>query len=115
MIAECISSPPCPDDSKAEPSHSKEPLEQLKAELAELRTLVVDQARWEGMRELLLIDCPKSCLNKVWLVLAKGPAGVTALLPGAGNPSELIILPAMNMYILMSDVFPCFIWGLSLC
>uniref|UniRef100_A0A8C3Y6K5 FANCA protein n=1 Tax=Catharus ustulatus TaxID=91951 RepID=A0A8C3Y6K5_CATUS len=37
------------DDSKAEPSHSKEPLEQLKAELAELRTLVVDQARWEDV------------------------------------------------------------------
>ncbi|NWZ34675.1 FANCA protein, partial [Brachypodius atriceps] len=37
------------DDSKAEPSHSKEPLEQLKAELAELRTLVVDQAQWEDV------------------------------------------------------------------
>ncbi|NXM39811.1 FANCA protein, partial [Gymnorhina tibicen] len=35
------------DDSKAEPSHSKEPVEQLKAELAELRSLVVDQAQWE--------------------------------------------------------------------
>ncbi|NXB69125.1 FANCA protein, partial [Struthidea cinerea] len=35
------------DDSKAEPSHSKEPFEQLKAELAELRSLVVDQAQWE--------------------------------------------------------------------
>lgn len=77
-IAECISSPPCLDDSKEEPSHSKEPLEQLKAELAELRTLVVAQAQWEGMRELLLFDCPQSCLNKVWLVLAKGTAGVTA-------------------------------------
>ncbi|NWI46342.1 FANCA protein, partial [Picathartes gymnocephalus] len=37
------------DDSKAEPSHPKEPLEQLKAELAELRTLVVDQAQWEDV------------------------------------------------------------------
>ncbi|XP_015495723.1 Fanconi anemia group A protein isoform X1 [Parus major] len=37
------------DDSKAEPSHSKEPFEQLKAELAELRTLVVDQAQWEDV------------------------------------------------------------------
>ncbi|KAJ7424215.1 Fanconi anemia, complementation group A [Willisornis vidua] len=37
------------DDSKAEPSHSKEPVEQLKAELAELRTLVVDQAQWEDV------------------------------------------------------------------
>ncbi|KAM7040481.1 Fanconi anemia group A protein isoform 3-T3 [Acridotheres tristis] len=37
------------DDSKAEPSHSKEPLEQLKAELAELRTLIVDQAQWEDV------------------------------------------------------------------
>ncbi|NXU09640.1 FANCA protein, partial [Pardalotus punctatus] len=35
------------DDSKGEPSHSKEPVEQLKAELAGLRTLVVDQAQWE--------------------------------------------------------------------
>ncbi|NWV85289.1 FANCA protein, partial [Dasyornis broadbenti] len=34
------------DDSRAEPSHSKEPVEQLRAELAELRTLVVDQAQW---------------------------------------------------------------------
>lgn len=113
-IAECISSPPCLDDSKAEPSLSKEPFEQLKAELAVLRTLIVDQAQWEGMRELLLIPCPKSCLNKVWLVLAEGTAGVQPLLPGAGNPSELIILPAMNMYILMSDLLPCLIWGLSL-
>lgn len=47
-IAECISSLPCLDDSKAEPSHSKEPFEQLKAELAELRSLAVDQAQWEG-------------------------------------------------------------------
>ncbi|TRZ15413.1 hypothetical protein HGM15179_011660 [Zosterops borbonicus] len=37
------------DDSKEEPSHSKEPLEQLKAELAELRTLVVAQAQWEDV------------------------------------------------------------------
>ncbi|NXV06034.1 FANCA protein, partial [Cettia cetti] len=37
------------DDSKAESSHSKEPFEQLKAELAELRTLVVDQAQWEDV------------------------------------------------------------------
>ncbi|NXG24325.1 FANCA protein, partial [Grallaria varia] len=37
------------DDSKAEPSHSKEPVEQLKAELAELRMLVVDQAQWEDV------------------------------------------------------------------
>ncbi|XP_039930971.1 Fanconi anemia group A protein isoform X2 [Hirundo rustica] len=37
------------DDSRAEPSHSKEPFEQLKAELAELRTLAVDQAPWEDV------------------------------------------------------------------
>ncbi|NXK98292.1 FANCA protein, partial [Formicarius rufipectus] len=37
------------DDSKAEPSHSKEPVEQLKAELAELKMLVVDQAQWEDV------------------------------------------------------------------
>ncbi|NWW81543.1 FANCA protein, partial [Climacteris rufus] len=37
------------DDSRAEPSHSKEPVEQLKAELAELRALVVDQAQWEDV------------------------------------------------------------------
>uniref|UniRef100_A0A8C3NQW3 FA complementation group A n=1 Tax=Cyanoderma ruficeps TaxID=181631 RepID=A0A8C3NQW3_9PASS len=37
------------DDSKAEPTHSKEPFEQLKAELAELRTLAVDQAQWEDV------------------------------------------------------------------
>ncbi|NXF72005.1 FANCA protein, partial [Sclerurus mexicanus] len=37
------------DDSKAEPSHSKEPVEQLKAELAELKALVVDQAQWEDV------------------------------------------------------------------
>ncbi|NXI00176.1 FANCA protein, partial [Pachycephala philippinensis] len=35
------------DDSKAEPGQSKEPFEQLKAELAGLRSLVVDQAQWE--------------------------------------------------------------------
>ncbi|NXS89884.1 FANCA protein, partial [Erpornis zantholeuca] len=34
-------------DSRAEPSHPKEPFEQLKAELAELRSLVVDEAQWE--------------------------------------------------------------------
>ncbi|NXL72134.1 FANCA protein, partial [Leptocoma aspasia] len=43
------------DDSKAEPSHSKEPLEQLKAELAELRTLVVDQAQWEDVAARLAV------------------------------------------------------------
>ncbi|NWX54159.1 FANCA protein, partial [Promerops cafer] len=43
------------DDSKAEPSHSKEPLEQLKNELAELRTLVVDQAQWEGVAAQLAV------------------------------------------------------------
>ncbi|XP_008943335.1 PREDICTED: Fanconi anemia group A protein, partial [Merops nubicus] len=37
------------DDSKAETSHSKEPVEQLEAELAELRTLVVDQAKFEDV------------------------------------------------------------------
>ncbi|NWU16526.1 FANCA protein, partial [Cephalopterus ornatus] len=37
------------DESKAEPSCSKEPVEQLKAELAELRTLVVDHTRWEDV------------------------------------------------------------------
>ncbi|NWV64588.1 FANCA protein, partial [Malurus elegans] len=37
------------DDSRAEPSHSTEPMEQLKADLAELRTLIVDQARWEDV------------------------------------------------------------------
>ncbi|NWX36771.1 FANCA protein, partial [Notiomystis cincta] len=36
-------------DSKAEPSHPREPFEQLKAELAELRTLSVDQAHWEDV------------------------------------------------------------------
>ncbi|XP_054245618.1 Fanconi anemia group A protein [Indicator indicator] len=33
------------DESKSEADHSKEPIEQLEAELAELRTLVVDQAK----------------------------------------------------------------------
>ncbi|NWH17801.1 FANCA protein, partial [Grus americana] len=37
------------DESKAESSHSKEPVEQLKAELAELRTLIVDQAKYEDV------------------------------------------------------------------
>ncbi|NWU75115.1 FANCA protein, partial [Onychorhynchus coronatus] len=37
------------DESKAEPSLSKEPVEQLKAELAELRTLVVDQTQGEDV------------------------------------------------------------------
>uniref|UniRef100_A0A8C5U7D5 FA complementation group A n=1 Tax=Malurus cyaneus samueli TaxID=2593467 RepID=A0A8C5U7D5_9PASS len=37
------------DDSRAEPSHSTEPMEQLKADLAELRTLIVDQTRWEDV------------------------------------------------------------------
>ncbi|NXP19943.1 FANCA protein, partial [Scytalopus superciliaris] len=37
------------DDSTAEPSHSKEPVEQLKAELAQLKTLAVDQAQWEDV------------------------------------------------------------------
>jgi len=39
------------DESKVEPSHSKEPAEQLKAELAALRVLIVDQAKHEGMEE----------------------------------------------------------------
>ncbi|NXX96839.1 FANCA protein, partial [Centropus bengalensis] len=37
------------DESKAEPSHSKEPVEQLKAELAQLRMLSVDQAKYEDV------------------------------------------------------------------
>ncbi|NWS15468.1 FANCA protein, partial [Pachyramphus minor] len=37
------------DEPKAEASLSKEPVEQLKAELAELRTLVVDQTQWEDV------------------------------------------------------------------
>ncbi|NXB90504.1 FANCA protein, partial [Vidua chalybeata] len=43
------------DDSKAEPSLSKEPFEQLKAELAVLRTLVVDQAQWEAVAAQLAV------------------------------------------------------------
>ncbi|NXY47266.1 FANCA protein, partial [Ceuthmochares aereus] len=35
------------DETKVKPSHSKEPVEQLKAELAELRMLSVDQAKYE--------------------------------------------------------------------
>ncbi|KFQ59664.1 Fanconi anemia group A protein, partial [Pelecanus crispus] len=34
---------------QVETSHSKEPVEQLKAELAELRTLIVDQAKYEDV------------------------------------------------------------------
>lgn len=34
-----------------ESSHSKEPAEHLKAELAALRVLIVDQAKHEGMEE----------------------------------------------------------------
>lgn len=41
----------CVDESKVETSCSKEPVEQLKAELAELRTLIVDQAKYEGRQE----------------------------------------------------------------
>ncbi|NXS43262.1 FANCA protein, partial [Balaeniceps rex] len=37
------------DESKVETSHSKEPVEQLEAELAELRVLVVDQAKYEDV------------------------------------------------------------------
>ncbi|NXE83520.1 FANCA protein, partial [Cochlearius cochlearius] len=37
------------DGSKAESSRSKEPVEQLKAELAELRMLIVDQAKYEDV------------------------------------------------------------------
>ncbi|NXL10513.1 FANCA protein, partial [Mesembrinibis cayennensis] len=36
-------------ESKVEPSHSKEPVEQLKADLAELRMLIVDQAKHEDV------------------------------------------------------------------
>ncbi|KAL9839722.1 Fanconi anemia group A protein isoform 4-T4 [Geothlypis trichas] len=43
------------DASKAEPSHSKEPLEQLEADLAELRTLVVQQAQWEEVAAQLAV------------------------------------------------------------
>ncbi|NXC60938.1 FANCA protein, partial [Aleadryas rufinucha] len=53
------------DDSQAEPSLSKEPLEQLKAELAELRSLVVDQARWEELpaRVAVISDRLRSVLG----------------------------------------------------
>ncbi|XP_065601389.1 Fanconi anemia group A protein [Cyrtonyx montezumae] len=37
------------DESKVEPGHSKEPTEQLKAELAALRVLIVDQAQHEDV------------------------------------------------------------------
>ncbi|NXP10946.1 FANCA protein, partial [Thinocorus orbignyianus] len=37
------------DESKVETSHSKEPVEQLKAELAALRMLIVDQAKYEDV------------------------------------------------------------------
>uniref|UniRef100_A0A8V0Y403 Fanconi anemia complementation group A n=1 Tax=Gallus gallus TaxID=9031 RepID=A0A8V0Y403_CHICK len=37
------------DESKVEPSHSKEPAEQLKAELDALRVLIVDQAKHEDV------------------------------------------------------------------
>ncbi|XP_010210461.1 PREDICTED: Fanconi anemia group A protein, partial [Tinamus guttatus] len=37
------------DQSKAESSHSEEPVEQLKAELAELRALIVDQTKYEDV------------------------------------------------------------------
>uniref|UniRef100_A0A8D0FIP2 FA complementation group A n=1 Tax=Strix occidentalis caurina TaxID=311401 RepID=A0A8D0FIP2_STROC len=37
------------DESKVETSHSKEPAEQLKAELAELRTLIVDPTKYEDV------------------------------------------------------------------
>lgn len=57
-----------PDESKAESDHTKEPVEQLKAELAELRTLFVDQAKHKGMQggklELPLIACCQRCVNK---------------------------------------------------
>ncbi|XP_059713546.1 Fanconi anemia group A protein isoform X4 [Haemorhous mexicanus] len=43
------------DDSKAEPSHAKEPFEQLKAELAVLRTLAVQQAQWEEVAAQLAV------------------------------------------------------------
>ncbi|XP_010021602.1 PREDICTED: Fanconi anemia group A protein-like, partial [Nestor notabilis] len=39
------------DGLQVGPSHSKEPVEQLKADLAELRMLIVEQANHEGMRE----------------------------------------------------------------
>ncbi|XP_026712844.1 Fanconi anemia group A protein [Athene cunicularia] len=37
------------DESKVETGHSKEPAEQLKAELAELRTLIVDPTKYEDV------------------------------------------------------------------
>lgn len=40
----------CLDESKVETSHSKEPVEQLEAELAALRMMIVDQAKYEGMQ-----------------------------------------------------------------
>lgn len=40
----------CLDESKVETNHSKEPVEQLEAELAALRMLIVDQAKYEGMQ-----------------------------------------------------------------
>ncbi|CAN8187158.1 unnamed protein product [Coccothraustes coccothraustes] len=43
------------DDSKAEPSHSKEPFEQLEAELAVLRTLAVEQAQGEEVAAQLAV------------------------------------------------------------
>ncbi|NXH06331.1 FANCA protein, partial [Loxia leucoptera] len=49
------------DDSKAEPSHSKEPLEQLKAELAVLRTLAVQQAQWEEVAAQLAVISDRLC------------------------------------------------------
>lgn len=47
----CVAFLSCLDESEVETSHSKEPIEQLKAELAELRTLIVDQAKYKGMQE----------------------------------------------------------------
>lgn len=41
----------CLDESKAETSPCKEPVEQLEAELAELRMLTVDESKYEGMQE----------------------------------------------------------------
>uniref|UniRef100_A0A8C3MSM4 FANCA protein n=1 Tax=Geospiza parvula TaxID=87175 RepID=A0A8C3MSM4_GEOPR len=49
------------DDSKAEPSLPKEPLEQLEAELAELRTLVVEQAQWEEVAAQLAVVSDRLC------------------------------------------------------
>ncbi|XP_061863573.1 Fanconi anemia group A protein isoform X2 [Colius striatus] len=43
------------DESKVESSHSKEPAEQLKAELAELRTLIVDEAKHEDVPAQLAV------------------------------------------------------------